>query len=162
MVSMSRRPTFRLLLLTALLLAVLPLAGCGGSDSAPSAEDFQESVVTSRNQVDYALARITRAKSKEELLNRMTEASVVIDDAATTLEEAGAAKGFESDTDKLTTALGQLSADLSAFAHDAAQPDGQVLLAGGPGLNFESWDDANAALASMQSAGIDVELIGRH
>jgi hypothetical protein len=160
--SMPRRPTSRLLLLTALFLVVLPLAGCGGSDSAPSVEDFQESVVTSRNQVDYALARITRAKSKEELLNRMTEASVVIDDVATKLDDAGAAEGFESDTDKLTSALGQLSADLSAFAHDAAQPEGEVLLTGNPGLNFDSWDDANAALASMQATGIDVELIGRH
>lgn len=151
-----------LLALAAVLGMAAAIAGCGGTDSAPSVEDFQATVVTSRNQVDYALARITRAKSKEELLNRMNEAAVVIDDAATKLEDTGAAEGFESDTDKLASALSQLSADLSAFAHDAAQPDGDVLLAGGPGLNFDSWDEANAALASMQSAGIDVELIGRH
>ena len=59
-------------------------------------------------------------------------------------------------------ALHQLSVDLAAFAHDARQPGGEALLIGGPGLNFKSWDQANAALASIAKQGIDVEPIGRH
>ena len=138
------------------------LAGCAGGDSAPSRSDYAASVVTTRNQVDGVLARITQAQSKEELLKRMDEAAVVIDDAATELDDGGAADGFEDATSQLTDALHQLSVDLAAFAHDARQPGGEALLVGGPGLNFDSWDQANAALASLQKHGIDVEPIGRH
>ena len=145
-----------------LAAAAVFVSGCGGSDSAPTLAEYEQSVVTARDRVDFALARITKAKAKEEFLNRMDEASAAIDNAASDLEEAGAAEGFEDETGKLTDALHQLSVDLSATAHDLRQPEGQGLVSGAQGLNFESWDQANLALASLIGQGIDVELIGRH
>jgi len=159
-VSLSLRT--RLAAIVLLCAVGVSLAGCAGGDSAPSRSDYAASVVTTRNQVDGVLARITQAQSKEELLKRMDEAAVVIDDAATELDDGGAAAGFEDATSQLTDALRQLSVDLAAFAHDARQPGGEALLLGGPGLNFESWNQANAALASLKKQGIDVEPIGRH
>ncbi len=152
---------------TVLLLVVLAAAsglasGCGGSNSAPTLAEYQQSVVAARDRVDFALARITKAKAKEEFLNRMNEAAAAIGNAASDLEEAGAAEGFEDETKKLADALHQLSVDLSATAHDLGQPEGQGLVSGAQGLNFESWDNANLALASLIGQGIDVELIGRH
>jgi hypothetical protein len=137
------------------------LVGCGG-DSAPSVADYSAAVVQARDRVDFALERVTTADSAEELLNRMDEAAVVIDGAASELDDVGAAEGFDGETSKLVGALYQLSTDLEAFAHDARQPGGEVLLLGGPGLNFDSWDDANEALASLREQGIEVEPIGRH
>ena len=159
---MSRFLLTRLATIVLLCAAGVSVAGCAGGDSAPSQSDYAASVVTTRNQVDGVLARITQAQSKEELLKRMDEAAVVIDDVATELEDGGAANGFEDATSQLTDALHQLSVDLAAFAHDARQPGGEALLLGGPGLNFDSWDQANAAPASLQKQGIDVEPIGRH
>jgi hypothetical protein len=150
-----------LAILALLCVTGLALVGCGG-DSAPTRPWFTTSVVTTRNEVDGVLARITQAQSKEELLQRMDEAAAVIDDAATELDGNGAPEGLEDDTTKLVGALHQLSVDLSAFAHDAGVPGGEALLIGGPGLNFESWDQANAALASLANQGIEVEQIGRH
>lgn len=158
---MSRFLLARLVIILLSTLGV-SLAGCGGGDSAPSSTDYAEAVVTARNRADYALARITQAQSKDELLKRMDEAAVVIQDAASELDDVGAAEGFEDETSKLVKALEQLSADLDGFAHDARQPGGDALLIGGPGLSFESWNQANAALASLMKQGIDVEPIGRH
>ena len=147
------------------LVAAFVVAGCGGGDSeaaAPTVAEFEAAVGTTRDRVDFALARITKAKSKEEFLNRMDEAAVAIDDAATSFEDAGAAEGFEDEADTLATSLHQLSVDLAATAHDIRQPEFGGLVGGAQGLNFESWDNANLALAGMIGDGLDVKLIGRH
>ncbi|MGH3132327.1 MAG: hypothetical protein ACRDNY_01040, partial [Gaiellaceae bacterium] len=146
-------------LLVLLAVAALVASACGGSDSPPTLDEYVESVNLARDRVDFALARITRARSSEELLNRMDEASAAIDDAASELEDAGAAEGYEDETSRLTGALHQLSVDLSATAHDIAQPEFGGILSGGSGfqgLNFESWDKANLALASLIGDGLDV------
>jgi len=150
-------------LFVVLVAVAVAASGCGGGGSSTqSLADYSKSVVTARDRADFALARITKAKSKEEFINRMDEASAVIDDAASDLDDAGPAEGFEDETDKLVDALRQLSVDLDALAHDLGQPEGEGLLTGAQGLNFESWDQANLALASLIGQGIDVELIGRH
>ena len=159
---MSRFLLTRLATIVLLCAAGVSVAGCAGGNSAPSTSDYTASVITTRNEVDGVLARATRAQSKEEFLQRMDEAAIVIDDAATQLDKRGAAEGFEDATSNLVDALHQLSVDLAAFAHDAREPGGEALLVGGPGLNFKSWDQANAALASIAKQGIDVEPIGRH
>jgi len=149
----------------ALLVAVLAIvvAGCGGgSSAAPTLAEYQESVVTTRDRVDFALARITNAKSKVEFLDRMDEAAVVIDDAGSDLDDTGAPQGFEDETDKLAGALHQLSVDLEATAHDIREPGSGLIGPGLQGLSFESWDDANLVLASLIGQGIKVELIARH
>jgi hypothetical protein len=148
-------------LLAATCLAVSACGGDGGSSTATVAE-YTESVSMARDRVDFALARITRAQSKEEFLNRMDEAAAAIDDAASELEEADVAEGYNDETEKLTSALHQLSVDLEATAHDLAQPELGDLVTGSQGLNFESWDQANLALASLIGDGIKVKLIGRH
>ena len=158
----TRGPAARLASVALLCAVGVSLAGCGGGDSAPSMADYTVSVVSTRNRVDGVLARVTQAQSKDELLKRMDEAAVVIDDSATELDEGGAAEGFEDATSQLVDALHQLSTDLGAFAHDARQPGGEALLLGGPGLNFESWTQANEVLENLMKQGIDVEPIGRH
>lgn len=145
-----------------LAAAALLASGCGGGSSSATLAEYQESVVTTRDRVDFALARITRAKSKEEFLNRMDEASAAIDNAASDLDDGGVAEGFEDETGKLSDALHQLSVDLSATASDIRQPDFRGLVTGAQGLSFESWDDANRALASLVGQGIEVDLIARH
>ena len=98
----------RLLLVVLLAAAALVASGCGGESSAPTVAEYQDSIVATRDRVDFALGRITKAKAKEEFLNRMDEAAAAIDNAASELEEAGAAGGFEDETAKLTDALRQL------------------------------------------------------
>jgi len=155
--------TSRRLLVVLVAVAAVAASGCGGGGSSTqSLADYAKSVVTARDRADFALGRITKAKSKEEFINRMDEASAAIDDAASDLDDAGSAEGFEDETAKLVAALHQLSVDLDATAHDLGQPEGEGLLTGARGLNFESWDEANLVLASLIGQGIKVELIGRH
>ena len=151
--------TSRRLLVVLVAVAAVAASGCGGGGSSTqSLDDYTQSVISTRDRVDYALARITKAKDKEEFLNRMDEASAAIDKAADSLDGAGPAEGFEDETGKLVDALNQLSVDLEATAHDIRLGLGEGTL----GLNFESWDRANLALASLIGQGIKVELIGRH
>jgi hypothetical protein len=143
---------------------VLMTAACGGSDGGSTAtkEEYAASVVTARDRVDFALSRITKGQTQEEFINRMAEASVAIEDAASELDDEAVLAGYEDETEKLTKALHQLSVDLEATAHDIAQPELAGLAGGAQGLNFESWDQANLALAALIADGFKIELIGRH
>ena len=68
----SDRPTMPRTIVVALVAAAAVLAaGCGGS-SAPTVDEFGRSVVSTRDRVDFALARITRAQSKDDLLGAWT------------------------------------------------------------------------------------------
>ena len=157
---MSRR--LLVLLLVLLLVAVAILAsGCGGG-STPSVQEFGQSVVTTRDRVDFALARTTRAQSKDELLERMDEAADAIDDAANDLEDVGAPEDFESEGGKLADSLHQLAFDVQATADQIRQPGFDDLLTGTRGLSFESWDKVNLALAGLIGKGINVSLLQQH
>jgi hypothetical protein len=100
----------RLLLVLLVALGVLVSSACGGSE--PSVEEYSEAVVLNRNRADFVLGRIVRAKSFEELLTRMDEASVVISKAAGELEETGAPSDFQPEADDLAKWLRQLSVDV--------------------------------------------------
>ncbi len=159
------RSILPLLALAALAAGLVAFASaCGGSDGGSSATraEYVESVSTARDRVDFALSRITKAKSQEEFLNRMNEAAAAIDGAASELEDEAVLEGYEDETEKLTKALHQLSVDLEATAHDIAQPEFAGLTGGAQGLNFESWDKANLALAALIADGMKVRLIGNH
>ena len=145
----------------ALLTAVaLVGAGCAGGDdeAAPTNAEFEQTVVATVDRVNFALGRITAATSPDELLNRMDEAAVAIDGAASDLEDAGAPELFADESEELTSALHQLSVDLSAVASDVRNE----IVTAPSALNFESWDKANLALAAMIGDGLDVKTIDRH
>jgi hypothetical protein len=149
--------------ITALLvLAALLAAGCAG-DGSDSNEDFQASVVEARNTVDGALAHITDNPSgKEELLDRMDEASEKIDVAAESLDRKEAPEGLDDERERLVRAFRQLAVDLTQTADQIRQPDFDGLLQGTQGLSFESWTDANKVLGQLKQQGVEVEPLGRH
>jgi hypothetical protein len=149
--------------LLAILLAVVTAfgAGCGGSEGGqPTMAEFEAAVVQARDRVDFALARIPKAKSFEEYTNRMEEAAVVIEDAADDLEEVGAAENLEPETKMLISALNELSVDYDSTAEQLRETP--EILAGSVGLSFDSWDKANRALAGMVGKGVDVTVLQRH
>jgi hypothetical protein len=92
------------LLLVPLLVSVAVLAfGCG-ENGTPPVPHVERSIVLTRDRVDFALERITRAQSRDELLGRMDEAADTIDDAARDLEGVGTPKNYERRSASSSTA----------------------------------------------------------
>lgn len=146
----------------AVALVLVLAAGCGGSDTVSKGE-YAEAVVTARDRVDFALAQITVGQGTfEELIDRMETAADRIDDAAGDLGQAGVAKGFEEETEKLVAAFEQLAVDLRATASDASQPGMESLLTSANALQFDSWTEANRILADLAEQGIEVTPVGSH
>lgn len=143
-----------------MLLAALAVAGCAGG--GPSRSEFQADVRETRNRVDSALAHITQAQSREDLLNRMDEAALSIDEAAEDLDDAGAAEGFDDEAGELIAALHQLAIDLSGTAEQIRQPEFADVLNTTRGLSFESWTKANRVIRDLRRQGIDVRPLARH
>ncbi len=141
---------------------VVAVAGFGGGGGPASKEDYEASVVNTRDRVDFALGRIAQAQSKEELLERMDEAASLIDDAAGSLADVNPPTEFEDETERLVRQLRQLSTDIQGTADQARVPGFDYILTGAAGLNFDSWDRVNAILAELAEQGIDVQPIGRH
>jgi hypothetical protein len=149
------------LLFVPILVSVAALAfGCG--ESMPSVQELEPSIVVTRDRVDFALARITRAQSRDELLARMDEAADTIDDAAGDLERVGTPRDYESEAGKLVDSLRQLAFDVQATADQIRQPGFDDLLVGTKGLSFASWEKVNLALAGLNGKGIEVALLERH
>jgi hypothetical protein len=149
----------RIAVLLGLVLAVA--AGCGGDDE-PTLAEYEEAVVQARDRTDYALARITRSKSMDELVERLTEGGVLIDAAAEDLEDEGAPEVFAKENEKLVTSLKALGNDVRLTGEQILQPGFEDLLLGARGLNFDNWDKVNIALASLIGDGIKVELLATH
>jgi hypothetical protein len=147
-----------LALLAALLVAAA--AGCGGGGTASPA-DYADAVVLNRDRVDFALARITRAQSVDELLKRMEEASVVIDKAAGDLEGKGAPEEYQPEANNLVKQMRQLSVDIEDTAEQAQQPGFEGLITDPhlQGLSFDSWTKMNKALAGLAGKGINVAIV---
>jgi hypothetical protein len=141
--------------------AAVLAAGCGGNRTL-TVEEFGRSVVLARDRVDFALARITRAQSKDDLLERMDEAAGAIDDAVSALEDVGAPKRLDTDLSALVHSLRQLAFDVQATADQIRQPDFSDFLAGTKGLSFESWNAVNRALEALDAKGIEVAPLARH
>jgi hypothetical protein len=152
----------RLLTVVALATVAAALAGCGGSDSLPTNAEYEQAVVEAIERTDYALARITRAKSKDELLKRMDEAEVAISAAADDLDEHGAPEVWTEENDKLVTSLGALGNDVGLTAEQIREPGFESLLLGARGLSFENWDKVNLALASLIGDGLQVPTLQPH
>jgi ABC-type enterochelin transport system substrate-binding protein len=153
---MPRTSTFALVCLFAAL--AVGLTACGGDDDA-NLEDYETSVVETRDRVDQALAGISEAQTREAFSKRMEQAAVVISRAADDLDEAGVAEGFEDETDNLTAALRALSNDLQQTAEQfRVTPE----LFNTQGLAFEGWTKANQVLRALGKQGIAVEPIANH
>lgn len=150
------------LLVPLLVLVTVLSCGCGESRTPPSAQEFEQSIVLTRDHVDFALARIAHAGSKDEFLERMDEAADTIDGAAQALEGAGAPKRYETELGDLVGALRQLAFDVQATADQIREPGFGDLLVGTRGLSFESWDAVNRALAALRAKGVEVRLLQRH
>lgn len=151
--------------LRALALPVVALAlvaaGCGGSSLSP--DEYEASVLDTRERVDQALAHITdNPEGREELLERMDEAASAISRAAEDRDEEGAAEGLEDENAELVSALNKLATDLSATAEQIREPEFEGLLEGTQGLSFESWDQVNAVFQELRAEGIDVPPLERH
>jgi hypothetical protein len=153
---MLRTSTFALLGLLAVL--ALGLTACGGDDSA-DLEDYESSVVETRDRVDSALAGISVAQTRAAFSRRMEEAAVIISRAADDLEDVEVADGFEDENTDLTEALRTLSRDLEDTAEQLRlTPE----LFNTEGLGFEGWTKANQILRGLNRQGIAVEPIANH
>src|SRR5262245_12471567 len=148
-----------LMLAACAALAAVALAACGSTQSV-SKEEYADVVGNSRDRVDYALAQITVGTgSLEVLIQRMNDAADSIDEAASDLDDAGVADGFDDETSDLVEAFHQLAAALAGTASDASQPGMEGLLTGSQALQFPGWNKANRVLASLKEQGIAVEPI---
>ena len=153
---MFRSSTFAFLALLAALS--LGLAACGGDDSG-DLDDYESSIVETRDRVDTALAGISEAQTRADFSKRMEQAAVIIDRAADDLEEVEVADGFEDENTDLTEALRTLSNDLEDTAEQfRLTPE----LFNTEGLAFEGWTKANQVLRGLGKQGIAVEPIANH
>jgi hypothetical protein len=148
--------------LIVLLLAVSLVATACGGFGAPSTEEFSDAVVLNRNRVDYVFGRISRADSVEEFLTRMDEAAIVIGKAGEELDKLGAPDDFQPEADDLAAAFSQLSVDIQATADQARTPGFEGLITEMNAISFDSWDQANKALAGLAGKGIPVSILQRY
>jgi len=148
-------------IVTAALAAVIAMVALGGGKETATKAEYRAIVVTAVDRVDYALGRLSKAKTLPELLDRMDEAAVSIEGAASDLDEMRAPAELESEHAKLEDALRKLSNDVQGTADQARVPGFEDLLFGAHGLDWDSWDDANAALEAMQKKGLEVALLSR-
>jgi hypothetical protein len=148
----------------AIVVAVVIAGIAIGGDEGPavSRAEYQAAVVNTRDRADFALERLTKVGSKAEFLARMDEASVAIDEAADDLDAVDAPAEFEAETDELVGHLRQLSVDVKATADQARELGFEEILTGATGLNWESWDRVNEALAELRKQGIEVQPLARH
>ena len=145
----------------AIAVAVVGLA-LGGSEGTTTVEDYELAVVSARDRADFALGRLSKAQSLDELLERMDEAAAAIDGAAGDLDDDGAPETFEDENEGLVRELHSLADDVQGTADQARVPGFENLLLGAGGLDFESWDKINAIFAKLRRQGIAVQPLSRH
>lgn len=143
-------------------VAVVGIAFGGGGSNTTSKAAYQTTVVTTRNRVDYALERITKSQSIDELIQRISDASDTVGGAANELERAKVAKGFEGENARLVSTLQAFSDELAGTAATFSDPTIGNSLASANSLSFPEWDKVNAILTEMQGRGIEVPLLARH
>lgn len=135
----------------------------GGRDgSSTSRQDFEARIVNTRDRVDFALGRLSKAQSLEELLNRMDEAAEMIDDTAGDLDDLDAPDQFADAHGRLVEQLEQLAVDVQGTADQARVPGFEDILMGVSGLDFPSWDSINEVLGELAEMGIEVQPLSRH
>jgi hypothetical protein len=134
----------------------------GGGDTASKA-DYQASVVNARDRVDFALERITRSQSPEELIERIDQASAVVGATAADLDDQGVAAGYEELNDRLVRTLRRFSDELAGTAEQFRDPTfGAGLLDSINSLGFLEWQNTNKVLGEMKEKGLAVQQLQRH
>jgi hypothetical protein len=134
----------------------------GGSGSPPSRAEYANAVVNTRDRVDFALGRLSKAQSVDDLLIRMDEAASTIRDAAGDLDRLGAPDALAVQHKQLVDQLRTLSTDVQGTADQARVPGFDEILLGEQGLNWDSWDSINTVLAQLRQKGIKVQPLARH
>jgi hypothetical protein len=133
-----------------------------GDDATASRADYQATVVNARDRVDFALVRITRSQSTDELIERIDEAAAMIGHTASDLDEAGVAEGFEPENDRLVTTMRSFSEELAGTAAQFRDPAFAGTLPAITSLSFPQWETLNAVLVDLKENGIQVEPLPRH
>ena len=152
------------LIAVAVVAAVAVAAGILllGGDEASSRESYQSAVVNARDRVDFAYGRIARSQSPEDLIERLDDASVVVGDTASDLEDAGAPEGLEGHNERLVEALRAFSDVLAGTSAQFDDPTFAGTVPGITSLGFPEWDEVNVVLAQLNRKGIEVEPLARH
>jgi ABC-type transporter Mla subunit MlaD len=136
--------------------------GGGGSSGTTSKDAYQQTVVNARDRVDFALARIGKSQSVDELIQRVNDASDTVGSAAAELDATKVASGFENDNAKLVLTLRAFSKELSNTAQTFSDPTFGSTLASLNSLSFPQWDKVNAILGDLHARGIEVAPLARH
>jgi hypothetical protein len=140
---------------------VLGKALAGGNEPTTAAE-YQAKVVLARDRIDFALERIGKSQSPEELVSRIEEASVIVRGAEEELADADPPSRLTSEAEKLVRTMGALSDELAGTAATLEDPTFEGVFRGLNSLSFQQWVALNAVLAELRSKGIQVEQLARH
>ena len=146
----------------ALVGAVVLGQAVAKNDEPSSRAAYQESVVVVRDRIDFALARIGRSQSPEELENRIDEASVTVGGGAEELADLDAPTELRTQNDKLVRTLQAFADELAGTADTLRDPSFEPALHGLNSISFKQWDVLNSVLVELRRAGIHVELLARH
>lgn len=146
----------------ALVGAVVLGQALAKNDEPSSRAKYQESVIVVRDRIDFALARIGKSQSPEELVNRINEASLTVGAGAGELADLNAPTGLSTQNDKLVRTLQAFADELAGTADTLRDPSFEPALNGLNSLSFKQWVVLNRVFAELQSAGIHVESLARH
>ena len=163
---MSSRSTRLLVLLGVVLAAAfgiaVAVAALDGGREVASQPEYTATISNARDRVDFALVRITRSQSEEELVERIYDASDVVGATAGDLDDAGVAEGFEGLHDRLVDTMQAFSDELGATAAQFEDPTFAANLEGISSLGFLEWENVNKVLGEMKDKGLEVALLERH
>lgn len=150
-------------IIAAVAAAVIAISALGGEDKTATKAEYQATIVSARDRVDFAFAQIAKADSVENLIERLDTASAAVGAVADDVGDAAVAPEFEQLTDDLAAKLHQFSDSLAATADQFADPSSAGFgLENINSLGFGEWDEVNEILTSMQEKGLEVELLERH
>lgn len=163
---MSSRSTRLLVLLGVVLVAAVGIAvavaALGDGRKTATKVEYETTVTKARDRVDFALVRITKSQSVDDLIVRIEGASTAVDGARRDLDDAGVAEGFEGLHDRLVDTFGAFSEELANTAAQFEDPTFAPNLQGISSLGFLEWENVNKILGEMKERGLDVALLERH
>jgi hypothetical protein len=149
-------------LLVAAFAIAMAVAALDDNRRAATTAEYAQTVSSTRDRIDFALVRITKSQSEEELIERIAEASTAVGAAGDDLADAGVAEGFEDLHDRLVSTLDAFSDELAGTAAQFEDPTFAPHIQGISSLGFLEWENVNEILGEMKETGLDVALLERH